>query len=76
MKKILIILCALIFNSPLLAQDFSQLCSPNLPNKTFGGNLMSLSGLNFLSRNIIENEMQKAIKIETNSKFKIKIKNF
>ena len=76
MKKILIILCALIFNSPLLAQDFSQLCSPNLPNKTFGGNLMSLSGLNFLSRNIIENEIQKAIKKETNSKFKIKIKNF
>lgn len=76
MKKIILILCFLFINTAIFAQDFSQLCSPNYPKKTLSGNLMSLTGLNFLSKNIIESQIQKIIREETDSKFKIKIKNF
>ena len=37
---------------------------------------MSVSGFNFLSRNIIEHEIKKALKKETGSNFDVKINNF
>jgi len=75
MKKITILLISLlIFHAQ--AQAYEAFCSPKLAKKTLGGNILSLSGFNAISRNAIENVLQKEIKKETNSKFKIKINNF
>lgn len=78
MKKLLILLIfsILFLSQSSKAKDYSYLCSQNNVSKTFLGNIMSLSGINSLTRNIIESEIQKAIYKETNSKFKIKINNF
>ena len=74
MKKVIVIL--LLLSSFAFANDYELFCSANQPSKTIGGNLASLSGFNLLSKNIIESILQKEIKKETGSKFKIKIKNF
>lgn len=79
MKKtiFLIFLSFLILNVPKSnAMDYSTYCSTITPKTTFGGNVASVSGFNSISRNIIENKIQKALKKETNSKFKVKVDNF
>ena len=74
MKKVIVIL--FLISSFCFANDYKQFSSINSAKKTFGGNLASLSGFNSLTRNVIESILQKEIKNETNSKFKIKINNF
>lgn len=75
MKKTIIILLLLLF-SCAFANSYEYFCSINSANKTFKGNIASLSGFNSLARNIAESILQKELKKETNSKFKIKINNF
>ena len=75
MKKVIIALIMLLF-SFANAKDYTYFCSTNSPTKSFTGTFASLSGLNTLSRNIIESQVARAIKKETGSKFKIKINNF
>ena len=58
------------------AQEIENFCSAKKAQKTFSGNIASLSGFNALSRNITENILEKTIKKETEAKFKIKINNF
>ncbi|MBR1617309.1 hypothetical protein IJ670_04085 [bacterium] len=48
----------------------------NAPNATFSGYCSSISGFNFLTRQIIEHKIETAFKKETNSKFNVKIKTF
>lgn len=74
MKKI--ILLFILLSSFTFAKDYTQYCTPDNIQKSFGGNLMSLTGLNSLSRNIIEYQIEKALKKETDSKFKVKVNNF
>ena len=76
MKKIVILLFLMAFTQQIQAKDYNQYCSTNSVNKNFSGNIASITGFNTLSRNIIEGQIQKAIKKETNSKFNIKINNF
>ena len=71
-----IVLLFIILSSVTYAKDYSEFCSTSSAQKSFSGSLMSFSGLNTLSRNIIESQISRAIKKETNSKFKIKINNF
>lgn len=74
MKKIIIVL--FLLTGFAFANNYEQFCSINSPSKTFGGSLASLSGFNMLARNTAESIIQKEIKKETNSKFKVKINNF
>lgn len=74
MKKVIVIL--FLLSSFAFANDYSYFCSANVPSKTFKGSIASLSGFNSFARNIAESVIEKEIKKETNSKFKIKIKNF
>lgn len=74
MKKILIILCLLAFS--VQADDLTSMCSTANAKKSLSGNLLSLSGINFLSRNFVENEIKKAFKKETNSTPKVKVESF
>ena len=77
MKKILFLSLALIFTINLSqAKDYSEFCSENSANKTLFGSVASLSGYNFLARNVVENQIAKALKKETNSKFDVKIDSF
>lgn len=76
MKKIIIFVLLIIFCQSTKANDYMNLCSSKKPNKTIGGIISSISGINFLSRNIIESQIAKAIKKETNSKFSVKMNNF
>ena len=45
-------------------------------SKNISGNILSLIGLNFLSKNIIESQISHAVKKELNSKIKINLDNF
>ena len=74
MKRVIIVL--FLLTGFAFANNYEQFCSINSASKTFGGNLASLSGFNLLTRNVAESIIQKEIKKETNSKFKIKINNF
>ncbi len=77
MKKIIFFLILSLYTlNPIFAKDYFQYCSINNAQKTFSGNIASISGINFLSRNIIEHEISKNLEKETNSKFKINIDNF
>ena len=76
MKKIVLAIFSIFLLSPVQAQNYYQFCSDDIHKKNLSGFFMSSSGLNMLSRNIIEKEIEKAIKKETGSKFKIKINNF
>lgn len=77
MKKVLFLSMALIFGmSSSFAKDCSEFCSTNSANKTFLGNIASISGYNLISRNIVEAQIAKALKKETNSKFDVKIDSF
>ncbi len=77
MKKIIYFLILSLYTlNPIFAKDYFQYCSVNNAQKTFSGNIASISGVNFLSRNIIEHEISKNLEKETNSKFKINIDNF
>jgi len=77
MKKIIISIFAFALGlNPLFAKEYMQYCASETATKTFVGNLASLSGVNFLSKNIIEHEISKSVKKETNSDFKVNIDNF
>lgn len=75
MKKIFFLLAILIFNQAL-AFDYSSYCATQAPEKTFLGSFNSTLGINFLSRNIIEKELEHLIKKEINSGAKVKINSF
>lgn len=75
MKKILLLFLILAFNASY-GFDYSSYCSNKTPEKTAVGNLNSVLGVNSLSRNIIEKEIEHLLKKETNSKFKVKINSF
>lgn len=75
MKKIFI-LFLLLFSFYAQANEYEYYCSQNSPSKNFNGFLSSATGFNLLSRNVAEHLIEKAIKKETNAKFKIKINNF
>lgn len=81
MKKILLAsiftMGTFFFNLNALAEDnYENMCSQIKPKKNFSGTLSSLTGINAVSRNAIEGQIEKAIKKETNSKFNVKINNF
>jgi len=73
MKKILILSLLL---TPCFALDYNSYCSLNSASKTTSGVLMSMSGVNFLTRSIVQKEIEHALKKETGSKFKVKINSF
>lgn len=75
MKKIFFVLIPFLFLSAR-GFDYSSYCASKSPSKTFFGNVMSLSGANFVSRNIIESKIEDELKKETNSKFKVDIDSF
>lgn len=74
MKKNILIL--LLLFSSAFALDYSQYCTTKSPKKTFSGVIMSTSGLNFLTKNIIEFEISKKLKKELSSDFQVHIDNF
>ena len=76
MKKIIFLMILAFVVQNANAKDYTQYCSTKTPNKTFTGILASASGLNLLSRNVIENEISGRLKKELNSKFDVKINNF
>lgn len=75
MKKI-IFLFALLLSVNCFAKDYSALCSTVKPDKNFSGTLSSLSGINFTTKKIVQSQIEKALKKETNSKFDVEIENF
>ncbi len=75
MKKLIYIAVSMLFLSAN-AKDYSVFCSSTTPPKTVSGAFMSTLGINSVSRNIIEKQIEKTLKKETNSKFKVKINNF
>lgn len=75
MKKIFV-LFLLILSYCARANEYSYFCSQNFPKKNFSGFISSATGVNLLSRNVIEHIIEKTIKRETNAKFKVKINNF
>jgi len=58
------------------ANEYSEYCTNQAPSKSFTGVIKSATGINFLTRAIIENELQKALKKEVSANFKVKIKSF
>lgn len=74
MKKIILLL--LIITIKCYAYDYSYFCSSDNVSKTTSGILMSTSGTNFLARSIAKREIERALKKETGSKFKVNIKSF
>ncbi len=81
MKKIFV-LALFLFNTlnfNAFALDYASYCSSNYPEvikPDFKGNLVSFTGLNFLSRKIAQREIAKTLKEATNTKFKVKMDNF
>ncbi len=74
MKKIIILL--LLLSSCSFALDYSSYCPAVNNSKTASGVIMSTTGVNFLARTIAQNEIERALKKETNSKFNVKIDSF
>ncbi len=75
MRKIILFLLLFALNSAY-GYDYSYYCSSESAPKTLGGKLSSISGVNFLTRNIAESKIESALKKETGSKFKVKINGF
>ncbi len=75
-NTILILMLFLTFNSNAFALDYTSFCSAQVPEKNFKGNLASLTGTNFLARNIGAHAITKELKKTTNSKINVKISNF
>ncbi len=76
MKKILLLFLLLLNIQVVVAKDYGVFCSSGYADKTFKGDLMSLSGVNFINKNIIEYQIQKAIKKNTGSNPKVNIEGF
>ena len=76
MKKILVLFVLLLLTTPSFAADYTQYCSAGKANPTLLGNLGSLTGINFISRNIMEGQISNAIKKEVNSKFNVDLDSF
>lgn len=76
MKKIIIMFAILIGFNPVFASDFTQYCSSNTASSTFLGSLESITGINFIARNIFEGQIASAAKKETGSKFNVDIDSF
>lgn len=77
MKKIIFLLI-LAFCSLNIAQakDYTQYCSPKTPQKTFGGTVGSLVGINAVKRNTIEGQIEKALQKKTGAKFDVQAQSF
>lgn len=71
-----ILLLFLLILTPCYAHNYNSYCSTRTPVKSVSGVLMSVSGINFLARQIAQAEISKALKKETNSKFKTKLGSF
>lgn len=76
MKKIITIFCIFILSNFAFGQNMESYCTDKKIKKNFLGTLSSLSGVNFLSRNIVENEIEKALLKELGAKFKINLENY
>ena len=77
MKKfILLMLFSLFISVKSEAVDFYRYCANEPAQKTVSGTLASVSGFNFMTRNLIEFYITKALKKELNADFKVNIKNF
>ncbi len=76
MKKLIAILCIFLMSASIHAQSIENYCTDKKINKNFGGVISSFAGVNFLSKNIVENEIEKALLKELGAKFKIQIENF
>ena len=74
MKKLILFL--LLITNSCFAFEYGYYCSDNIPSKTASGVIMSSSGVNFAARQIAQAEIKKALKKETNSKFKVKLNSF
>lgn len=75
MKKFIIILLLFVFNMAH-ALDYQSYCSTEKPKKTAGGYISSLSGFNFVLRNLSEKYIEKQLKKEFNTKFDVNLDNF
>lgn len=75
-KKIIAILVLSLGLNPVFASDFTQYCAQKTADSTFLGNINSMTGLNFIARNILESQISRAFKKETNSKFKVNLDGF
>ena len=73
MKKIVVLLALLLSFSPVMAVDYTSYCPAEKDTTSFLGNILSLTGINFLNRTMLQNRMASALKKETNSKFDIDI---
>lgn len=77
MKKIIyIILFTIMGVYSCSAIDFSQYCANEPAQKNVKGTLASVSGFNFMTRNLIEFYISKTLKKELGGNFKVNIKNF
>ena len=76
MKKLIITLYIFLLAISTQAQSVEEYCADKKIEKNFAGIISSFSGVNFLSRNIVENEIEKALKKELNAKFDIQLENF
>ena len=77
MKKIFLLMF-FMFNFKICANamDYRQFCPAQENTASIGGAFMSATGVNFISRNIIEAQIASVLKKETNSKFDVKINSF
>ena len=74
MKKIIILFSLLMSFNSAFALDYTSYCPLEKSSGIFG-NIISVTGLNFLSKSILQNRIASAVKKETNSKFDIDIEN-
>ena len=76
MKKILIILLLMLFSFAYSKTNYQNYCAQIPPDKTIHGAVMSATGLNLISRLIIEHKIEQALKNETGSKFKVNVSSW
>ncbi len=75
MKKYLIIVL-LFLTIPSLGFEYSSYCSSDNASKSLIGAISSVSGASMIARLVAQNEIEKALKKETSSKFKVKVNSF
>ena len=71
MKKLFIILILMLFSFSQAQFNYKKYCAQIPPDKSFHGAIMSVTGLNLLSEILIEHQIERALKNETGSKFKV-----
>ena len=75
MKQIVLILFFMLFSFVANAQNNIN-CINQTPKKNFVVVLKSSTGINLLTKNIIEHELKKALKKEVGADFSVNIKNY